>query len=205
MATKKKIYIIIIILAALVITTICFIVYTRTRSGSVLNGSLSDRAQEYLAAHSQEDQAWKTVRLEDEKKVDPKAPSRNAIKVGNCFSVIIPIAVLNIKNKETCFMVFATESPKGNIRTYEHATQYADINEVSDIKMRRVFKDKYSERSIPIKGSSVLSFEDKDPLMYDAVTFYLHNRRLIIISMQYPTTENLDTIMDKVVTSLKVL
>lgn len=203
--SKKKMILFGAAAIAVILTGAVYIIYPHTQILPNNKGGLSKRASEYLAVRSQEDQSWKTVRLADETQPGKKIVTDTAIKVGTCFSVVIPLHVANTKNKGKCFMVFSTEEPKGNIRIYEHETEYADINDVSDLKMRRMFKEKYTEREIIKEGAVVYSFEAADPLLYDAVTFYLHNRRLIIISMQFPTSENLDTIMNKLVQSIKVL
>lgn len=204
MINKKFRRVGIVVMLGLVAIGLSYSSYPRTLFIERKGVGISTRGAEYLAKRSQADRSWSTVRLGAEKKAQTKILGSKTIGVGNCFTLTIPLSVRLIKNKEKCFSVFVADSPKGNIRAYEQKTNYTSVEEVSDVKMRRLYKDTYKEREVLKNGRSILVFEAEDPFLYDAVSFYLQNGRLIVVSMQFPTSENLDSTMDTIVSSIEV-
>ena len=168
------------------------------------NGTLSDRAKAYLKQQQQEqNEDWRSLQS-DRGKVSTKADNRS-FTIKNCLSFIAPFPVLVIKEDKPCFMMITTSSPRGHIRVYRTTATQKSLHDIGDIAMRRQNTALYHEESKTVGDKVFLLFKRIDEFSYENIAFSLQGSDLYILSMVYPTSENLDKKMYNLVDSLQIL
>ncbi len=191
------------ILCGILLASMFFVLLKSFYDKKISTGSISERAKLYLNKQKQNDNGeWSAVSSDE--KANSK-PDNRSFQVKDCLSFNVPFPVLTVKQEKPCFMMITTSSPRGHIRVYRTTTTHDSLDDVGDITMRRQDKNLYKEETVNVNNKSFLLFKRIDEFSYENVAFYLRNKDIFIISMSYPTSENLDKDMLVLVHSLQIL
>ena len=186
----------------IVLALVLFVVFKSSYNKNINTGSISDRAKLYLSKQQQKENGdWAAVKSEEKQNTKP---DNRSFTVKDCLSFSVPYPVLTVKQEKPCFMMITTSSPRGHIRVYRTTTTHEKLDDIGDITMRRQDKALYKEETKIVSNKSFLLFKRIDEFSYENVAFYLKDANLYIMSMSYPTSENLDRDMYIIVNSLQI-
>ncbi len=180
---KKKIYSGILVLILVGGVFVAYYILNGQRS-TINEGALSDRSREYLEKKSVQDGSseLKYIQLTGV----PEGASGQTITVGDCFSIQIPFAIDNNRQKEDeCHLYISTTRPEGSITAYQrYGGEYLDFDSVPGVSLRRLEKEKYEEKSLKVGDRTFLGFRNKQegevtyfyytPQSHFVITFDMH-------------------------------
>ncbi len=171
--------------------------------GDVIRGSLSERAKKYLAVQKT-NPASDFANIESFERDMGYIPAGKPFTVGDCFELIIPLTVTSVKNQEKCFSSFTTTNPKGHIRSYMRADTSTSVDDIGDVKMRKLFSEKYEEQEITANETRYLVYTNRET--NDEMTaFTIRNGQVFTLVLDYPLTRHEKEMMRTLLNSVTFL
>lgn len=171
--------------------------------GEIQRGGLSERGKKYLETQKT-NPASDFANIESFEQDMGYIPAGKPFTVGDCFELIIPLTVTTVKNEEKCFSDYTSTNPKGHIRAYMRDDISASVEDIGDVKMRRMFPQKYEEQEIIANNSKYLAYtniESNDEM----TAFSLHNGKVFILVLDYPLTRHEKEMMRELLNSVTFL
>lgn len=171
--------------------------------GEVKRGGLSERAKKYLAMQKI-NPASDFANIESFERDMGYIPAGKPFTVGECFEIIIPLTVTLVKNQEKCFTSFTTTNPKGHIRSYMRAEISTSVEDIGDVKMRKLYPEKYEEQEIMANGMRYLVYTNRET-NDEMIAFTIHNGQVFILVLDYPLTRHEKEMMRTLLNSVTFL
>lgn len=177
------------------------VIYLTTKSET--SEKLSDRSKEYLKS-----QQGRNESLFDNFDVDGKKsgihPDLGAVTTEDCFSLTIPFPVKEKRTKDHCFVQYLLQNPRGFVVSYNRILENPNLNELSDIQLRKQDPKRYIEEIIKKHGQTYFIYKKQDQNEYEKIGFTIDSKnKLFVISLSANTNENLDPKFDTILESIK--
>jgi hypothetical protein len=167
-------------------------------------GSLSERAKEYLREQKNGSRQWTRLGGQDKPSIRQVLGGRR-VRVGECFELEIPFPIESVKDKGDCFDLFRISSPRGRIAAYRKRVSVRALEEVPEVQMRRLKNDVYVEKRRVLEGREFLVFQKKGS-DYQKTAFQLVGDRLFVLSfVAYDQADDFDGQFIKMLSSLEFL
>ena len=181
--------------------------YASLQSRATYSNTLSSRSRRYIEAQKKNNnENWQGVNFEssEQNTVQTTPQSRNTtVNVDNCFSIKIPFSVWLTRRRDQCNWQWGVNTPRATIRAYMRTdTSTPSLDELSDVKMRRLFKDKYVEEKVKVNDKTFLLFEEVTDT-YEKTAFHLTNGKIFVLSITTPGKFDLDKQFLQMVSSIK--
>lgn len=186
-----------------IFSIVTFILIIRFSTQSSVSNELSDRSKEYLRGEKNRNESVFN-NFDVENNYTPKSELGES-KVGNCFSIAVPFVVHEKRSRDTCFVQFLLDTPKGIVAAYEKNTTSQDIEELSDIQFRRQSPKDYQEEIKQENGLTFYIYKKNDPYVYEKMALVQNKPgKILVVSLTANTNENLDSKFDTILESIKV-
>lgn len=155
---KKKIFIGTVLIGVVCVVSLVYYIL-RGQKSTIRSGELSERSKEYLkSSETRSETDLKYVQLTGA----PEGSFNKKYTVGDCFTIQIPLRVLNERQKEgECYLYVSFARSGGSITAYQKFEGgYSDFDSVPGVSMRRLDTEKYNEKELIIHGKHFLQFDD---------------------------------------------
>jgi hypothetical protein len=138
--------------------------------------TLSDRSKEFIKKQRTQDSGGEYTALVGKKGEDYKG---KRVKVGECFSFIMPYSVFNSRQESECGGYFAFDRPRGSITAFMEQASSDSIDSAPGVSMRRQDKEKYQEKEYKIGQKQFVGFIDKTDIYTITIYHYVSEKYLI--------------------------
>ena len=200
--TRKRIVIVFVLL--LIIGGL--FLYSEYNQKPSIQGVLSQRSKEFL--DSQKNSA--NSNLKDINLSGPQGEDTRNKRIGreNCYSFVIPYRVAitkieDVKGNE-CYARFTFDSPKGAIVVYKTVKSVSSWDDIPAVIQRRRDTDEYlPEEEKILGGKKFLMFRIKGE-SYEKNVFYIAPSYFLVFNLLTRANENLDSDLDRMLSSLEI-
>ena len=187
----------------IVVLSVGFVVYVRMTTKPVIQSGLSSRAKEYIEIRrNTNDKDWQRTTVD--KEVNPEnIPTAKTIDEPECFYIKVPIAASEVRKEGECqYKVFLAD-PVGFGVFFKRSLDVATIEDVPDVRMRRIYKEQYSEEKKNVGDRTYFVFK-KIEGGYEKTAFLLENKELYAFTLRAQTNRDLDSKFDAMLSSVKI-
>jgi hypothetical protein len=184
---------IIVLIVSLVIAGLIIFINIPDRQ---IHTQLSDRAKQYISSRqNNQDETWQNIRLK------PKAQKSPHYTLPDCFSFYVPFPIKFDKPKGNCSVVIFTGSPTGRITIIRKNVTFTNYEDVPDIKSR-LLSNQYTKNTLAINNREYYVLK-KRGLSYETYAFHLDQGKMISIAFIFSSTNDFDSQLSQVITSLR--
>ncbi len=180
------------------------LLYYQSKGRKTIRKTLSERAKEYL-----KEQNHAQFMIGDSIEEKDSAPKDAAVygkkdKMNNCFNFTVPFTVNNKHHEGDCSEYFSITQPRGTIYANRYTVTSTSPDDLSDISMRRVYKDKYEESRLYGGGREFIIFRNKEE-PYQKTAFYFSDGKVFIVTLTSDNTPEVEIKFKTILTSVELL